>query len=80
MWLYSTFFKDFRQIWQDTNKVEVTFFVFRIFFISKSGAANFKIEGKVDELIDLFAQCNIQRENRPAFIFKICVNISDEWK
>ena len=38
--------------------------------------ANFRIEGKVNELIDLFTY---KRRKKSAFCFKIFVGTSDEW-
>ena len=42
-------------------------------------SANFGIEGKVDEMIDLFTQPNITEEKKYMFCFKIVVGISDKW-
>ena len=41
--------------------------------------ANFRIEGKVGELIDLSTQPNIKGEKRSTFCFKSFLAISDEW-
>ena len=42
-------------------------------------SANFRIEGKVDELIDLLTKSNIKGEKKSTFCFKFFVGISDEW-
>ena len=42
-------------------------------------SANFRIEGKVDEVIDLLTQPNIKGEKKSTFCFKFFVDISDEW-
>ena len=42
-------------------------------------SANFRIEGKVGELIDLSTQPNIKGEKRSMFCFKSFLAISDEW-
>ena len=42
-------------------------------------SANFRIEGKVDELIDLLTKSNIKGEKKSMFCFKFFVGISDEW-
>ena len=42
-------------------------------------SANFRIEGKVDEGIDLLRQSNIKEEKKSTFCFIIFVGISDEW-
>ena len=41
-------------------------------------SADFRIEGKIDELIDLFAQPKMKEEKKSTFCFKISVGISDE--
>ena len=41
-------------------------------------SANFKIEGKLEELIVLLTYSNIKGEKKPTFCFKIFVGISDE--
>ena len=42
-------------------------------------SANFRIEEKVDELINLLTESNIKGENKSTFRFKIFVGISNEW-
>ena len=42
-------------------------------------SANFRIKGKVDELIDLLTKSNIKGEKKSTFCFKFFVGISDEW-
>ena len=42
-------------------------------------SANFRIEGKVNELIDLLTWSNIKGEKKSTFCFKIFVGISNEW-
>ena len=42
-------------------------------------SAKFRIEGKVDELIDLLTKSIIKGEKKSTFCFKFFVGISDEW-
>ena len=57
----------------------MTFLVSRIFFYTGVMYANFRIEGKVNELIDLITQSKTKGEKKSAFCFKIFVGTSDEW-
>ena len=56
-----------------------TFFVSRIIFITGVMSANFRIKGKVNELIHLLTLPNIKGENTSKF-FLIFVGISHEWR
>ena len=40
---------------------------------------NFRIESKIDKLINLLTYPNIKGEMKSTFCFKIFVGISDEW-
>ena len=42
-------------------------------------SANFRVEGKVDEVIDLLTQSNIKGEKKSTFGFKFFVGTWDEW-
>ena len=42
-------------------------------------SAYFRIDAKVDELIDLLTYPNIKGVKKSTFCFKIFVGISDEW-
>ena len=42
-------------------------------------STDFRIEGKIDELIDLFAQPKMKEEKKSTFCFKISVGISMNW-
>ena len=68
-------FKDFSQIWQDKQLL----FSYRESFLYTGMSASFRIEGKVDEVIDLLTQSNIKEGKKSTFCLKMFVGISNEW-